>query len=47
VTCEWFALCDNEAAGVVSHPILGDVPTCERCAEKLGLVLVDGEWVVQ
>lgn len=38
-TCEWFAACENEADGVVSHPIIGDVPTCTRCAEKLGLEL--------
>lgn len=36
-TCEWFALCDNEAAGVVKHPALGNVPTCRRCADRLGL----------
>ena len=35
--CEWFALCDHVAAGVVHHPILGNVPTCQRCADKLGL----------
>lgn len=38
--CEWFALCDHVAAGVVSHPILGDVPTCQRCADKFGLTVV-------
>jgi len=37
--CEWFALCDRPADGVVSHPILGWVPTCQRCADKLGLEL--------
>ena len=37
--CEWFALCDHPADGVVSHPVLGDVPTCERCATKLDLDL--------
>jgi hypothetical protein len=37
-TCSWFALCDHPAAGVVHHPILGNVPTCQRCADKLGLV---------
>ncbi|QIN94208.1 hypothetical protein PP459_gp025 [Streptomyces phage Wakanda] len=39
--CEWFAKCTNEADGVVKHPILGDVPTCQRCADKLGLELVE------
>ena len=37
--CEWFALCDRPADGVVSHPILGWVPTCQRCAAKLDLEL--------
>lgn len=32
--CEWYALCDNPADGMVSHPILGEVPTCQRCADK-------------
>jgi hypothetical protein len=38
-TCEWFALCDNASVGTVKHPILGDVPTCQRCADKLSLDL--------
>lgn len=29
--CEWFALCTNKATGTVAHPILGDVPICDRC----------------
>lgn len=37
--CEWYALCPNPADGTVSHPVLGDVPTCERCAAKHGLEL--------
>ena len=35
--CEWFAMCDHEAIGVVSHPVLGDVPICQRCADNMGL----------
>ena len=35
--CEWFVLCDNVADQVVVHPILGDVPTCQRCVDKLHL----------
>ena len=35
--CEWFALCDHPATLLVAHPILGDVPTCERCVAKLDL----------
>lgn len=37
--CEWFLLCTNRANGTVKHPILGAVPTCKRCADKLDLVL--------
>jgi hypothetical protein len=40
MSCQWFALCDNSADGVVKHPILGNVPTCKRCADKLDLVLL-------
>lgn len=32
--CEWFLLCTNEATTTESHPILGDVPICDRCKEK-------------
>lgn len=35
--CQWFALCDHRADGVVAHPILGAVPTCQRCADMLAL----------
>lgn len=37
--CEWFALCGNEATTSLPHPVLGDVPVCDRCRkliEKLG-----------
>jgi len=37
LTCEWFATCDHEADHLVRHPILGDVPTCQRCVGQLGL----------
>lgn len=37
VICEWFAMCDHEADRLIVHPILDDVPCCERCATKLGL----------
>lgn len=39
-TCEWFARCGNPAAGLVHHPVLGYVPTCQRCTDKLGLALL-------
>lgn len=38
-TCRWFALCTRPSAGTVRHPVLGDVPTCQRCADRLGLDL--------
>lgn len=39
VVCDWYALCTNEAAGTVDHPVLGAVPTCQRCANKHELVV--------
>src|SRR5262245_22634638 len=33
VTCAWFAGCDRPATGTTPHPVLGDVPTCDRCHE--------------
>ncbi len=29
--CQWFAGCRNVATGETAHPVLGDVPTCDRC----------------
>lgn len=37
ITCQWFARCDHDAVGTTKHPVLGDVPICERCAGKFGL----------
>lgn len=37
--CAWFAACTNPADGTVEHPVLGQVPTCRRCADKLSLEL--------
>jgi len=31
VLCRWFAKCDRLATGTTPHPVLGDVPTCDRC----------------
>ena len=32
-SCKWFLLCENSATGTTPHPILGEVPTCDRCNE--------------
>lgn len=37
--CEWYALCDREAIGTTKHPIIGDVPICQRCADKHSLTV--------
>ena len=33
--CEWFALCDHVATQTRPHPVLGDVPICDRCAARV------------
>lgn len=30
--CEWFILCERPATGLTPHPVLGQVPTCDKCA---------------
>lgn len=35
VPCQWFALCDRDAVNVEPHPVLGEVPICERCQAKV------------
>lgn len=35
--CDWFLLCNNPPTGTVRHPILGSVPICQGCADRLGL----------
>lgn len=32
--CAWFAGCDNISTGAMSHPVIGDVPICDRCRER-------------
>lgn len=34
VVCEWFLLCENTATSMEPHPILGEVPICDRCHER-------------
>lgn len=29
--CQWFARCGRPATCTTPHPVLGDVPTCQRC----------------
>lgn len=45
VTCQWYLLCENPATGAVSHPILGWVPTCQRCADRHNLELIPSQFV--
>ena len=33
--CRWFLKCDNPAVTTRPHPIIGDVPICQRCADKM------------
>lgn len=33
--CQWFALCDHAAVTTRKHSILGDVPICKRCNDKV------------
>lgn len=32
--CMWFGHCTNRATHTQYHPIIGDVPICDRCQEK-------------
>jgi hypothetical protein len=33
--CEWFLLCERAATTTRHHPILGDVPICAPCDERI------------
>jgi hypothetical protein len=37
VVCEWFALCTNDTDKASTHPVLGPVPICDRCAKRMGI----------
>jgi len=34
VACAWYALCRNQATHLRSHPVLVQVPCCDRCGRK-------------
>jgi hypothetical protein len=34
--CAWYLKCENPATRLVPHPVLGNVPACERCAKLAG-----------
>ena len=33
--CQWFLLCNNKATTTLEHSILGAVPICKRCKDKI------------
>lgn len=37
IICQWFARCANVATRAAGHPVLGPVPICDKCADKLGI----------
>ena len=37
IVCQWFLLCTLPADRLIHHPVLSYVPTCQHCADKLGL----------
>jgi hypothetical protein len=37
LVCEWFAKCTNGTLLAVDHPILGKVPCCGRCINKMDI----------
>lgn len=47
VQCTYFALCDHEAVGVTEVGVLGYVPICQRCADKLGITPSPAEFQLE
>jgi hypothetical protein len=37
-TCRQWLLCENVATMTLPHPILGELPSCKRCAEKMARI---------
>lgn len=35
VPCQWFGACENHAMTTMDHPVLGSVPICRRCEDKV------------
>jgi len=35
IVCQWFRDCKKPSETIEFHPILGDVPICKRCSEKV------------
>lgn len=35
IKCQWFLKCTNNATTTMQHPILGKVPICKQCKEKM------------
>lgn len=33
--CQWWAMCDQPATHTLAHPVLGQVPICDRCRAKV------------
>lgn len=43
IACGWFVTCDHAADGLRTHPILGAVSICDRCAETVGEPITEDE----
>jgi len=38
LVCEYFARCTNGTLKVYDHPVRGYVPTCDKCAARMGIL---------